>query len=316
MSTVERSSSKTLLVFLAFGAIYIIWGSSYLLNKIAVEELPPFMLAGYRFTAAAVLLFIWTVLRGKSLKINKKQFLNSLLAGFLFLSIGNGVVVWALRYLDSGFAALEISAQPLVILLMMWILQGKPIRPQSYIGVVLGIIGMYLLVSQKQIITQEGAWIGMLMVLVGMISWSYASLFVAKAELPKNFLVNTAYQMLWGGLMLLLMSLFKGEEWSRPGDWSTEVLWSLILLVIFGSIVAFTSFNFLLRTVSPEKVATSTYVNPIVALLLGAYFLNEKITLQAGLAAVILLSGVYFINSKKKIVLFSRFRSKKRLVEK
>ena len=316
MSTVERSSSKTLLVFLAFGAIYIIWGSTYLLNKIAVEELPPFMLAGYRFTAAAVLIFIWAALRGKSLKINKKQFLNSLLAGFLFLSIGNGVVVWALRYLDSGFAALEISAQPLVILLMMWILQGKPIRPQSYIGVVLGIIGMYVLVSQKQIITQEGAWIGMLMVLVGMISWSYASLFVAKAELPKNFLVNTAYQMLWGGLMLLLMSLFKGEEWSRPGDWSTEVLWSLILLVIFGSIVAFTSFNFLLRTVSPEKVATSTYVNPIVALLLGAYFLNEKITLQAGLAAVILLSGVYFINSKKKIVLFSRFRSKKRLVEK
>lgn len=316
MSTVERSSSKTLLVFLAFGAIYIIWGSTYLLNKIAVEELPPFMLAGYRFTAAAVLIFIWAASRGKSLKINMKQFLNSLLAGFLFLSIGNGVVVWALRYLDSGFAALEISAQPLVILLMMWILQGKPIRPQSYIGVVLGIIGMYLLVSQKQIITQEGAWIGMLMVLVGMISWSYASLFVAKAELPKNFLVNTAYQMLWGGLMLLLMSLFKGEEWSRPGDWSTEVLWSLILLVIFGSIVAFTSFNFLLRTVSPEKVATSTYVNPIVALLLGAYFLNEKITLQAGLAAVILLSGVYFINSKKKIVLFSRFRSKKRLVEK
>ena len=316
MSTVERSSSKTLLVFLAFGAIYIIWGSTYLLNKIAVKELPPFMLAGYRFTAAAVLIFIWAALRGKSLKINRKQFLNSLLAGFLFLSIGNGVVVWALRYLDSGFAALEISAQPLVILLMMWILQGKAIRPQSYIGVILGIIGMYLLVSQKQIITQEGAWIGMLMVLVGMISWSYASLFVAKAELPKNFLVNTAYQMLWGGLMLLVMSLFKGEEWSRPGDWSTEVLWSLILLVIFGSIVAFTSFNFLLRTVSPEKVATSTYVNPIVALLLGAYFLNEKITLQAGLAAVILLSGVYFINSKKKIVLFSRFRSKKRLVEK
>lgn len=316
MSRVERSSSKNLLVFLAFTAIYIIWGSTYLLNKIAVEELPPFMLAGYRFTAAALLIFTWAAIRGKSLKINKKQLLNSFLAGFLFLSIGNGVVVWALRYLDSGFAALEISAQPLVILLMMWILQGKPIRPQSYIGVVLGIIGMYLLVSQKQIITQEGAWIGMLLVLVGMISWSYASLFVAKAELPKNFLVNTAYQMLWGGLMLLVMSLLKGEDWSRPGDWSTEVFWSLILLVIFGSIVAFTSFNFLLRTVSPEKVATSTYVNPIVALLLGAYFLNEKITLQAGMAALVLLSGVYFINSQKKIVLFSRFRSKKRLVEK
>ena len=316
MTPKEKVSTHALLVFLAFGAIYIIWGSTYLLNKIAVEELPPFMLAGYRFSAAAILIFIWAIIRKKSLVINRQQFLNSLLAGFLFLSIGNGVVVWALRYLDSGFAALEISAQPLVILLMMWILQGKRIKPQSFVGVILGIIGMYLLVSQKQIIQQEWAWVGMIMIFFCMISWSYASLFVAKAELPKNFLVNTGYQMLWGGLLLLAMSAIKGEEWSSPDQWSKEVLWAMLLLVIFGSIVAFTSFNFLLRTVSPEKVATSTYVNPIVALLLGAYFLNEEVSFQAGLAAVILLSGVYFINSKKKIVLFSRFRSKKRLNEK
>lgn len=316
MSSKPQASSNNLLVILAFAAIYIIWGSTYLLNKIAVHELPPFMLSGFRFTAAAGLIFIWAAISGKPLKINRRQALNSLFAGFLFLSIGNGFAVWALRYLDSGFAALEISAQPLVILLMMWILQGKRIQPQSYVGVLLGVIGMYLLVSQQQIITQEYAWVGMLLILMCMISWSYASLFVANAELPKNFLVNTAYQMLWGGLLLMVMSTIAGEQWSSPVTWSADVLWAMGLLVIFGSIVAFTSFNFLLRTVSPEKVATSTYVNPIVALILGAYFLNEKITLQAGMAALILLSGVYFINTKKKIVLFSRFRTKRRLNEK
>ena len=316
MTAKERVSSHAVLIFLAFGAIYIIWGSTYLLNKIAVAELPPFMLSGFRFTTAAVLIFLWALLRKKSLRISRKQLLNSLLAGFLFLSIGNGVVVWALRYLDSGFAALEISAQPLVILLMMWILQGKRIKAQSFVGVVLGVIGMYLLVSQKQIIQQEWAWVGMIMIFFCMISWSYASLFVAQADLPKNFLVNTAYQMLCGGVLLLVMSFIKGEQWSSPNHWSGDVFWSMLLLVVFGSIVAFTSFNFLLRNVSPEKVATSTYVNPIVALLLGASILNEEVSLQSGLAAVVLLSGVYFINSKKKIVLFSRFRSKKRLVEK
>ncbi|NAY90900.1 EamA family transporter [Muricauda sp. JGD-17] len=301
-------SSNSTLVVLAFFAIYVIWGSTYLLNKIAVTELPPFMLASFRFITAGTLIFIWAKLMKIPLNITKKQLWNTTLAGFLFLSLGNGLAVWALRYLDSGFAALEISAQPLVILLMMWALQGKRIQSMSIIGVILGFVGIYLLVGQQQIIAQEGTWIGIIMIFACMLSWAYASIFVSRADLPTNYFVNTGYQMFTGGLALALMSVGFNESWSSPLVWSGKVQFVMVLLVLFGSIIAFTSFNYLLKAVSPEKVATSTYVNPIVALLLGWYFLDEEITFQSVIAAVILLTGVYFINTKKKLALFERFK--------
>jgi drug/metabolite transporter (DMT)-like permease len=304
-------SKKTTFTVLAFFSIYAIWGSTYLLNKIAVGELPPFMLAGIRFATAGVLIFVISKLSGISIAISRKQLINATFAGFLFLTFGNGVVVWALKYIDSGFAALEISAQPLVVLIMMRILQGKKIQPMSIIGVVLGVIGIYLLVSQKEVLQMENSILGMIMIFLCMLSWAYGSLFVGTADLPKNYFVNTGYQMFMGGLMLGLASLLFGEEWTSPLIWSSEVQWSMILLIIFGSIVAFTSFNYLLKVVSPEKVATSTYVNPIIALLLGWYFLNENISMQSVVAAVILLTGVYFINTKKKLVGFSRFKGRK-----
>ncbi len=302
-----NQKKETILVVLAFFAIYVIWGSTYLLNKIAVAELPPFMLAGIRFFVAGVLVFFVAWALGKDLGISKKQFLNVAFVGFLFLSLGNGLAVWALQYLDSGIAALEISAQPLVILLMMLVLQGKKIQPMSMIGVVLGMLGIYLLVGQQQILESENAVLGIVLIAGCMLSWGYGSIFVSKADLPKNYFVNTAYQMLIAGIFLTIMSLVIGETWSNPVDWSYKVQWVMVLLVVFGSIVAFTSFNYLLKKVSPEKVATSTYVNPIVALVLGWYFLDEQITAQSLVAAAILLTGVYFINTKRKLHINWRF---------
>ncbi len=302
---------NTLLIVLAFFAIYVIWGATYLLNKIAVTELPAFMLAGTRFVVAGLMIFGIAKLSGRSLKISKAQFINTVIAGFLFLTFGNGVIVWALKFVDSGFAALEVSAQPLVVLLLMRILQGKKIQPMSLVGVGLGFIGIFLLVSQKQIINQEGAVLGMVLIFACLLSWAYGSLFVGKADLPANYFVNTGYQMFTGGILLFLISLLLGEQWISPLEWSTPVQWSMFLLIIFGSIVAFTSFNYLLRVVSPEKVATSSYVNPIIAMVLGWYFLQEEITNQSVIAALVLLTGVYFINTKKKLTLFSRFSSSK-----
>ena len=294
-------SRKTICIVLAFFAIYVIWGSTYLLNKIAVSELPPFMLASMRFFTAGILIFIIAKILKVDISITKKQLKNTIIAGFLFLSFGNGVVVWALKYVDSGFAALEISAQPLVVLILMRILQGKKISGMSYIGVFLGFTGIFLLVSQKQIINQEGQILGMIMIFICMLSWAYASIFVGQADLPKNFFVNTGYQMVAAGVMLGIASVSFNETWSAPTTWSTDVLWAMFLLIIFGSIIAFTAFNYLLKEVSPEKVATSTYVNPIIALVLGWWILNENITKQSIIAAVVLLTGVYFINSKRKI---------------
>lgn len=292
---------KSIVIVLAFFAIYVIWGATYLLNKIAVEELPPFKLASIRFITAGIFIFIIAKVLKVNIKITKEQFKNTVIAGFLFLTFGNGIVVWALRYVDSGFAALEISAQPLIVLIMMRLLHGKKISAMSYIGVILGFIGVYLLVSQKELISQEGQIKGMIMIFACMLSWAYASIFVGTANLPSNYFVNTGYQMLTGGIMLAIASLCFGEHWTLPNTWSTDVQWSMLILIVFGSVIAFTAFNYLLKVVSPEKVATSTYVNPIIALILGWWILNEQITLQSIIAAVILLTGVYFINSKRVI---------------
>ena len=298
------------LIILAFFSIYVIWGSTYMLNKVAVAELPPFFLASIRFTSAGLLIFIIAKIMGKSLAITRKQFINAFIVGVLFLSFGNGIIVWALKYVDSGFAALEISAQPLVVLLLMWLLQGKRIKPMSLVGVGLGIIGIFLLVAQKQLIAQEGTVLGMVMIFACMLSWAYGSLFVGKADLPKNFFVNTGYQMFTAGITLAVASFLFGEEWIAPKEWGANVQWSMVLLIIFGSIVAFTSFNYLLKTVSPDKVATSTYVNPIIALILGWYVLNEEITTQSIVAAAVLLTGVYFINTSKTTLTVPRFSGK------
>ncbi|MCY2686399.1 EamA family transporter [Salinimicrobium sp. TH3] len=305
-----NQSKNPLFILLAFFSIYVIWGSTYLLNKVAVTELPPFMLASIRFVTAGLLIFAISKAMGKKLRITRAQFFNTVIAGFLFLAFGNGVVVWALRFVDSGFAALVISAQPLVVLLFMRILEGKKILPMSMVGVALGLIGIYLLVSQKQVTSNENSVLGILMIFACLLSWSYGSLFVSKANLPTNHFVNTGYQMFTAGIILGIASLLFDEPWTAPTTWSTPVQYSMVLLIIFGSIVAFTAFNYLLKVVSPEKVATSTYVNPVIAMILGWYFLDEQITSQSAIAAAVLLTGVYFINTKKKLVILSRFTSR------
>ena len=298
---------------LAFLSIYLIWGSTYLLNKIAVGQLEPFMLAGVRFLSASFLMFLIVKVSSNSLKVTLVQLKNAAVAGFLFLAIGNGVVVWALSYVDSGLAALTIASQPLIVLLLLWIIENKRIKLFSWVGVFVGLLGMYLLISQNQITSSPESLKGIIMIIGCVITWGYASIFVGKAELPKNYLVNSAYQMFFGSLWLILMSMIKQEHWISPDEWEINVKWSMLGLIIFGSIVAFTSFNYLLRTVSPEKVATSTYINPIVAMVLGYLVLKETISTQSVVAAVVLLTGVYFINMKRDPRVYLRARAMKRL---
>ena len=295
-----KLASSKLLIIVSFFAVYVIWGSTYVFNKIAVTELPPFFLASMRFIAAGLLIMLISKILKFQLAISKKQFINSLIAGFLFLVYGNGVFVWALKYVDSGFAALLASTQPLFVLLLMRLIDRKPMQKKSIIGVLLGLIGMYLLVSQQEITSSEGTVLGVFMIFTCVFSWSYGSVFVSKADLPKNFFVSTGYQMLTAGFMLLIGSIIFKETWVSPLTWSTEVQLSMLFLVSFGGIAVFTAFNYLLKNVSTEKVATSAYINPIIAMLLGWYILDERLSLQSIIASVVLLTGVYFINSRKR----------------
>lgn len=288
------------LIAISFFAIYVIWGSTYLFNKVAVTELSPFFLASIRFSVAGILMIFLAFVLKQPLKISKKQFLNSMIASFFFLIYGNGVFVWALRYVDSGFGALMASTQPLFVLFLLRLIDRKPFQKKSIIGVVLGMFGMYLLVSQKTLITSEGTLLGVFMILTCVLSWSYGSVFVSKADLPKSFMVTTGYQMLVAGFVLFLASLSFNEVWLSPLLWSTNVQVSMVLLIVFGGIIAFTAFNYLLKNVSPEKVSTSAYVNPVIALFMGWYFLEETLTTQSIIASCVLLTGVYFITSRKR----------------
>lgn len=292
---------KTILIVFAFIAIYVVWGSTYLLNKIVVTEVAPLYLASIRFTSASVLVFIIAKALKLNLAIGRRQLINNIFAGFLFLVYGNGVFVWALKYVDSGFAALEASIQPLMVLAMMRLVDGKKIKTTSILGISLGIIGMYLLVSQQQLTYQENSLIGIIMIFTCVISWSSGSLFVARADLGPHYFVNTGYQMLCSGILLFLISFLVGEKWLSPFQWSSTAQISMGLLIVCGSVIAFTAFNYLLKEVSTEKVSTSAYVNPVIALALGWYVLDEQITAQSLVAAVVLLTGVYFINAKRSL---------------
>ncbi|MDB9848867.1 EamA family transporter, partial [Polaribacter sp.] len=201
----------------------------------------------------------------------------------------------------SSFAALLASTQPLFVLILMRMIDGKKMQVKSIVGVVLGMIGMYLLVSQQGISAKEGSLLAIFVMFTCVLSWSYGSIFVSKADLPKNFFVSTGYQMISAGVLLLTISFGLQETWLLPTNWSFEAQLSVIGLILFGGIVAFTSFNFLLKNVSPEKVATSAYVNPIVAMILGWYVLDEQLSTQSIIASVVLLTGVYFITSRKRL---------------
>ncbi|WP_298763968.1 EamA family transporter [uncultured Polaribacter sp.] len=295
-----KATKTQILIVFSFIAIYIIWGSTYLFNKVAVTELPPFFLASIRFSIAGVLMMLIAKIAGANFKISLKQLKNASIASLFFLILGNSVFVWALQFVDSGFAALIASTQPLFVLLILRFIDRKPMQKKSIVGVTLGILGMYLLISQQELVTSEQTIIGILVMLGCVLGWSYGGVFVSKADLPKNFLVSTGIQMIVAGAVLALISISFKETWSLPTNWSANVQIAMLLLIFLGGIVAFTAFNYLLKVVSTEKVATSAYVNPVIALFMGWYFLDEKISTQSMVASVVLLTGVYFITSRKR----------------
>ncbi len=296
----EKSRQHVIFIILAFCAVYFVWGSTYLFVAYVVEQIPPFQMAGIRFGFAAFLIYLLSLLFVKDRSVTRTQLKNGMIAGVMFLTIGNGIMSWALQYIDSGFAALLVSAQPLVLLVMLYFIEHIKIAGKSIIGIALGILGMYLLVSQNELTQSENQWISLAGICICLLSWGYASIFVRHADVPKNHFIHTGIQMATGSVTLFIVSFLLGESPIGLSQISAFNWGSLLYLSVFGSVIAFTSFNFLLQHISPEKVSTSTYINPIVAVFLGWYFRDELVTQQTILAAIVLLIGVYFINSNKR----------------
>lgn len=287
------------LVIGAFGAVYFIWGSTYLFNYWAIQSIPPFLMSGARFLTAGILLYLWGLWRGEPIP-TKRQWWNSVLIGNLFLTVGTGAVVWALQFIDTGIAALIVATDPLLIMMLLWWLFRQKPKWQGLVGAFIGILGTVILVGQPKFTNSpESRW-GLVAIATALTAWAFASIYVSRIDLPESRLRRSSLQMLGGGVGLLLFSTLSGEAITFSfAELTSKSVLSWIYLIFFGSIVAFSSFNYLLARVSPEQVATSTYVNPVVALLLGWGLNGEEISSQSLLAGLVLLTGVFFINTGK-----------------
>ena len=293
---------RTWLIIISFLIIYLVWGSTYLANAWGVAYIPPFLLGGTRFVIAGLILltFSWFV---EPISITRNQLKNSAFVGFMLFTVGNGLAVWALKFIESGISAVVISLQPLVVALMLWIFQSKKPNSGTWGGIALGICGMLLLVGQPKFVADPSALLGFGGLIIALLAWGYISIWMPIADLPKSMFQRTALQMLLGGMTLLILSPIIGE-WK---DFNIETVparayWALVYLIVFGSLMAMTAFNYLLANVSPTKVVTNTYVNPVIAVFLGWWLNNEEITFQTIAAAGLLLTGVFFIiQSRRKV---------------
>lgn len=292
---------KTYLIILSFALIYFVWGSTYLFAAFAIEQVPSFRLCGIRYTIASCLTLLLSFYVFSSEWPTRLQIWNACIAGFFFMGLGTGGLIWALNFLDTGLAALIIAGEPMLILLLMWVTDRKRPPNASFFGVLLGLVGMYMLVSQDTLVSSDSEWFGVLAIFLSMLAWGGGSIFVSKASLPSSSWVNSTIQMFVGGMACFVISILISEQGADMSTYTALTFGSIAFLIIFGSVLAFTAFNFLLRNVSTDKVVTNTYVNPIVAMILGYYFNDEIITSRSIVAAILMLSGVFIINFYKRI---------------
>ena len=289
-----------LLILLAFSVTYFVWGATYLANYWAIGSIPVFFMGGTRFLTAGFLLYGFTLLRGDRALPRRRYLINSGIIGILLLGVGTGAVVWAQQYIPTSTTSLIIAFEPLVVMLMMWgILRNRP-PAKAFVGAFISICGMGLLITQPIAVGGGDAYLGLIAIASGMLCWGSGMLLRQRLDLGPNQVRGTAMQMLVAGVFLLLSSPFL-DDWSTwtIADVTPRSAYAWLFLVFFGSILAFSAFNYLLGKVSADKVATNTYVNPVVAVLLGGLLNNEVVTGQSLLAGAVLLTGVYFINSAK-----------------
>src|SRR5690606_32603957 len=265
-------------IWIALITLYIVWGSTYLGIKVAIETIPPFFHAGIRFLISGLLLVIWQRAAGNELP-TKKQWISTFIIGNLLLLGGNGLVAWAELTIPSGIAALIIGSVPLFMVVMEAI-RPKGVKPnwQSIVGLIIGFVGIFILVGPAEISGSETRLnpFGVIALLSACLFWALGSIYSKTADLPKSSLMTTGAEMLMGSIGLFVISLLTGElnGWN-PAEVSTRSLIGLVYLITIGSIIGFGSYIWLLQNAPISLVSTYAYVNPIVAVLLGYFFSNE-----------------------------------------
>lgn len=291
--------SERTLIILSFLCIYFIWGSTFLATDWAFTAFPPFFLLGLRFILSGTIFLGLTYKRLAG--VSRRQVLNAAGFGVLLIGLGTGGGMYSVSHLDTSVTALFMGMQPLLVVVFLWLLFSESPSSFKIIGVVLGLIGMLLLVSQNSIVYSENAWKGFLAVAIGLFSWSLGTVYLKQTKLPASNALTAAIQLLSGGLFLALVSLVLGENYQDiSSSLNYKAIFALVYLIIFGSIIGYSAYNYLLLKVNPTQVSTVAFVNPVVAVFLGVSLNNEIISGQTMVAAIFLLSGVFFINYTKK----------------
>jgi len=296
----QKRASRAQIVA-AFASIYIIWGSTYLAIRYAVATIPPFLMGGTRFLVSGALLYWWSRYRGAP-RPTKVHWRNAVIAGGFLLLGGNGAVVWAEQLVPSGLTALLVSILPFWLVIIEW---ARPPRSRPgaavLVGLVVGFIGIIVLVGPGDVAGQSNvSAIGAAVLILGSLSWAIGSFWSRDAELPESGLLTTGMEMLGGGVLMILVGALTGE-FSRldVSHISRASAIGLVYLITFGSLLGFTSYIWLLDKVSPARLGTYAYVNPIVAVLLGWAIAGETLTARTAFAAAIVICAVALITTAR-----------------
>lgn len=288
------------LVILAFAAVYVIWGSTYLGIRLAIETLPPFLMAATRFLIAGGILFLFAIFNGARVRQPFANWRRAIIIGGLLLLCGNGGVTWAEKYVTSGFAALLIASEPLWIVVFNWGLSHRRPNAKVLLGIFIGLAGVALLVSdgfgQGGGSSSKMTLIGAVVVLLSSLAWAAGSVYSNRNPIDAPTSLASGMQMLSGGGLLLLLALVTGDVKHlnlEHASWTS--IGAFAYLTIFGSLLVFTAYSWLLHNVTPAHAATYAYVNPVVAVLLGWSIASEPLTLKMLIAASIIVGSVVLI---------------------
>jgi drug/metabolite transporter (DMT)-like permease len=293
------AAPRKALIVTAFAALYIIWGSTYLGILFAIQSIPPFLMAGARFLLAGLVMFGIARTQGP-LRSTWTEWRTALIVGACLLLGGNGGVTLSEKFIESGLASLIVATVPIYITLLGWLvgMTARP-RPVVWLGLAGGFIGVAILLGPALRFSSNGGShpaIGMSILLFSSFVWSAGSLYSRTAKHAASPFLGAAQQMVCGGLLLLLAGILIGEPGRfDPSRMSALSIAAFAYLVIIGAIIGYTAYFFLLRHCDPAKVATYAYVNPIVAVLLGALFAGETLTLRTLLAAGLIIGSVALV---------------------
>jgi drug/metabolite transporter (DMT)-like permease len=283
-------------IALAFFCVYVFWGMTYLAMRVAVEDIPPYLMAGTRFVLAGLILYAVARRRGDDAPTALNWRAAVVVGGFLLLG-GNASVAWAEQRVSSGLAALLIGVMPIWMVSLEWLRGGSRPRLNVIVGLLLGALGVGLLVLPQGGGRDRVDLLGALVLIAAAASWAWGSVISKSAGLPKSPFLATSMEMIAGGMLCVVVAVLTGELGGfSPAQVSHEALLAWLFLVIFGSLVAFTAFIWLLGVTSIAKVGTYAYVNPVVAVLLGWAILGEQVTLTTVFAATLILCGVAMVN--------------------